>query len=202
MMLLDWKKDHKTVDMNLTEKQLEGMIIMAVLVILFYFIADYLFYNHHCKFSLGFIDKNKNTIVVEIISSEPNANGIYFLPEKTKVSDALNASGITNIVRYRKSILDTSLAGAKTINVGSDGTLSVREMSSAKKLILDIPLNINQVTSSDLVLIRGIGEKTAGRIVGYRRTERFNNLEDLMKVNGVKEKKFAVLKKYFCVDCP
>jgi len=70
-------------------------------------------------------------------------------------------------------------------------------MSNASKVALNIPININKATLEDLMLIPGMGEKTALQIIQFRETSgNFRTLEDLMKIRGIKEKKFAKLKKY------
>ncbi len=188
--------------MNITENQIDGIIILAVLILLFYIIAYHCIYNHRCEYSPGFIDKKKNSIAVEIISDNTDLDGIYFFPENTKVSGALQTAAMTSAGNYGEGTLDINLSGGKIIKGESDGTLSVREMDTAKKLMLDIPLNINRVTFNDLLLIPGIGKRTAGKIIDYRRVESFKSIEDLMKVDGIKEKKFEGLKSYFCINCP
>ena len=74
-------------------------------------------------------------------------------------------------------------------------------MSNADKLSLGIPIDINKATIEDLMLIEGIGEKTALQIVQFReKTGRYHKVEDLMKIRGIKEKKFRTLRRYFCAD--
>jgi competence protein ComEA len=49
--------------------------------------------------------------------------------------------------------------------------------------------------------IDGIGEKTALKIIAYRdEIGGFSNLEQLMDVDGVGEKKFATWKKYLTLE--
>ena len=68
---------------------------------------------------------------------------------------------------------------------------------NARKMALNIPININKATLEDLMLIPGIGETTALRIIQFRESAGgFHTLEDLMKIRGIKEKKFEHLKKY------
>ena len=59
----------------------------------------------------------------------------------------------------------------------------------------DGKININTATKQQLMLLSGIGETTAQKIIDYR-TENgnFTAIEDLMKVNGIGEKKFEQIK--------
>lgn len=195
--------NHKFVNIRIREIQLEGIIILAVFTLFICFLTGNYFSNKSGgKYSIKYSKKGKGQVIAEIISFDTNVNGIYFLPEKAKVSDALMASGIANIGSYKKSFLDKTLSGGACIEIKTDMLLNIVEMNNAKKLILGIPVNINKLASKDLVLIPGIGEETAKEIVLFRRISGpFTNLEDLMKVKGIKEKKFESLKKHFCVGC-
>ncbi len=62
-------------------------------------------------------------------------------------------------------------------------------------------VNINTATASELTALNGIGEKLAERIVEYR-TENgsFELAEDILKVPGIGEKKFAAIREYIEID--
>jgi competence ComEA-like helix-hairpin-helix protein len=188
--------------MYMTEKQREGAIVLVVFTVIV-ILSTYLFSSYRSRgYNIQYGDINAGPLIIEVACDNQGFNGIYFLPEKTKVAHALKTAGIMNIGALDKKKIDMQLTTGMTVNVDSEGCLNILEMSSAKKLILDIPININQVSSHDLTLISGIGEKTAQKIVAFRRTNgNFKKLEDLMMIPGIKEKKFAKMKKFFCVDC-
>lgn len=188
--------------MNITQKQLEGVIVLVVFT-LFACFSAYFFSSYQSReYSIRHGDQNAGRLIVEVAADDPRINGIYFLPEKIKVSHALKMAGITEIGAYDKRILDMPLSTGKTIEIKSDGRLNLIEMKSSKKLVLDIPININRATSMDLMMVPGIGEKTAERIVHFRRQSGgFKRIEDLMRIRGIKEKKFEKLRRYFCIDC-
>jgi competence protein ComEA len=90
------------------------------------------------------------------------------------------------------------LSKGKTVFIESDDSLRIGEMNNADKLTLGIPIDINKATVEDLMLIDGIGEQTALQIVQFReKSGRYHKVEDLMKVRGIKEKKFRNLRRYF-----
>ncbi|MBF8251127.1 MAG: competence protein ComEA helix-hairpin-helix repeat protein [Deltaproteobacteria bacterium] len=73
--------------------------------------------------------------------------------------------------------------------------LTTANLSGAKLLTLNKKININTALASDLEAIRGIGPKTAEKIVEYRQNHgMFKRVEDIMKVNGIKEKGLEKIK--------
>ena len=66
---------------------------------------------------------------------------------------------------------------------------------------LGLPIDINQATEDDLLLIKGIGPATAQKILDLRKKiNRFKDIKQLMEIKGIKEKKLAELQKYLYVD--
>ncbi len=56
-------------------------------------------------------------------------------------------------------------------------------------------LNINEANINQLQNLKGIGPKLAEEIINYRNTNGpFETIEDLMKVKGIGEKKFEIIK--------
>lgn len=56
-------------------------------------------------------------------------------------------------------------------------------------------IDINSAGVDDLVLLPGVGPKTAERILSYRQENgKFKSVEDLMNVKGIGQKKFNKLK--------
>ena len=55
-------------------------------------------------------------------------------------------------------------------------------------------ININTATAEQLATLPGIGKATADSIIAYRGKQKFNRIEDLMKVSGIKQAKFDAVK--------
>ena len=49
-------------------------------------------------------------------------------------------------------------------------------------------VNLNTATVSELVELKGIGEKTALKIVEYRKNKKFSSIDELVNVKGVGDK--------------
>ena len=89
-----------------------------------------------------------------------------------------------------------------TINsVSGKNDLVVTKIASAERIALGMLLDINQVLEDDLLLVKGIGEATAEKILDLRnKLGRFHNIEQLMEIKGIKEKKLAEIRKYLYVE--
>lgn len=61
-------------------------------------------------------------------------------------------------------------------------------------------ININSAKLEELVMLPGIGEKTAEKIIELRKERgKFNTLEELMNVKGIGEVKFNKIKKFLYI---
>lgn len=88
----------------------------------------------------------------------------------------------------------------RVICKGPDNRLLIHSgvMKTSQLLTLGVPLDLNQVTESDLDLLPGIGPTLAHRIVEYRQKNGdFRVSSELLQVEGIGEKKYRVLSRYF-----
>ena len=61
-------------------------------------------------------------------------------------------------------------------------------------------VSINYASMEELMTIPGIGESKATKIIEYRNMYGlFQTLDDLMKIDGIKQKTFDKLKEYICL---
>jgi comEA protein len=62
-------------------------------------------------------------------------------------------------------------------------------------------ININTATKEQLILLPGIGDSTADKILMYRKEHgAFKNIEDIMKIKGIGKKKFEKMKPFLTTD--
>ena len=62
-------------------------------------------------------------------------------------------------------------------------------------------LDLNAAGKDELIQLPGIGEVLAGRIIDYREEHGgFKNVEELMLIKGIGEKKYAELIKYITIN--
>ena len=183
-----------------TERQHDGAIVIIVIAVIFFAISysSSLFQSQISD--TPFSNKSFGLVVVGI-TGNTGLNGVFYVPEKARVSDLLKAAGVRNPELFDQKILLEQLSIGKTVVIESSDRLRIVEMNNANKLALGIPIDINKATIEDLMLINGIGEKTAWRIIQFReKSGRYHRVEDLMNIHGIKDKKFQKLRSYFCTD--
>ncbi len=74
---------------------------------------------------------------------------------------------------------------------------------SKKKIPPSKPMDINAATSEQLQQLPGIGPVMAQRIIDYRKKSGpFRNVDELMAVRGISDKRLAKIKPYVFVKSP
>lgn len=61
-------------------------------------------------------------------------------------------------------------------------------------------ININTATIEQLMELKGIGEKTAEKIIEYRKQHQFKSVDELVNVKGVGEKTLAKIRDQLTVE--
>ena len=186
--------------MRITERQLDGAVIIVVASIVIYianFICSHIQVSSH---NIPFGDKSSGHLIVAI-GGDTDFNGIYHMSDKARICDLLTSAGVRNLEKFDKKTLYNKLSTGDVVVVESGNRLKIEEMNNAHKVAFSIPININKASLNDLILIPGIGEKTASQIIQFReKSGSFKKLEDLMKIRGIKEKKFTKVKRYLCTN--
>lgn len=185
----------------MTERQLTGSVLLMLIALLISYLCTPGVLERAGIKTIPYAEPAAGKVVVELDGNAIN-NGVYFLAEGSSVADVLTASGQHDFSSVDRRILNTRLSSGDRISVrlaeGQPADLSVNQIKNNKRLALDMPVDINTSTVDDLMLIPGIGEKTAEKIVSYRTgIGKFRRLEDLKKVKGIKEKRYKKLAKYF-----
>ncbi len=142
------------------------------------------------------------TVAVEV-AGDTGKNGVYFVPKGTSLQGLLDLAEIGRKGAKGSADPPGPLKNAVTaVVLEGSPSIEVRTMAAAKRLVLGIPIDINRSSREELVLVPGIGEATAERIVEQRRQSgTFRRLDDLLQVKGIKEKRLERLRPYFCVGC-
>lgn len=89
-------------------------------------------------------------------------------------------------------IIVTEEVSAEAVEDTSASTAIVEEQASGL-------ININTADAAELMKLKGVGEKTAEKIIEYRAQTPFEKPEDIMNVKGIGEKKFEDIKDHICV---
>lgn len=113
--------------------------------------------------------------------------------------------------RYYMLIVIAAITMAVTINEFNSVSFEIVKSSTAyapENDIIQIPesamlsrVNINTADIRLLSTIDGVGESIAERIIKYRtKNGKFEVIQDIMKVEGIGEKKFDAMKDYITVE--
>lgn len=135
------------------------------------------------------------------IAGDGRGNGIYFVPGHMTVRDLLEKAEISNSPADSKdsATLAKKIQNGTKLVVARD-RLRLEKISSSKRYALHKPMDLNEVCERDLVLVPGIGEKTAKSILERREASgKFRAVDDLLDVPGIGPKKLEKFKGYFFV---
>ena len=154
------------------------------------------------------VSPSASGIVVDV-EGAVRAPGVYTLSSGARVIDALKAAGGANSSADMTTVnLARPVADGERVYIprrgeqppadaapgGGGGTSGGGSAGSGGKV------NINTASESELEGLPGIGPTLAQRIVDYRTQHGpFHDVKDLMKVEGIGQKKFDSLKDYVTV---
>ncbi len=139
------------------------------------------------------------------LTGEVNEPGVYIMQAGDYLYELIEqAGGFTDIAATDSVNLAVKLDPENHIRILSIEEYAEREldiMSSATHIngneneINNGLININTANKSELMTLTGIGDAYAQRIIDYREANGlFENIEDLMQVNGIKNNKFDSIK--------
>ena len=187
--------------MNIGRDQLLGSFALLFLTALLLFLPAR-FPRQPSVLEVPYSTQTPGAIAVEL-TGESGRNGIYFIPRGTGLAGFLSMVGVDSAVNREESKNAIVLTSATTVHLAARPSgVSVRPLTAEKRLALGIPIDINCSSREELVLVPGIGEKTADKILEQRGLNgSFRTLEELMLVKGIKEKRLEKLRKYLCVRC-
>lgn len=104
-----------------------------------------------------------------------------------------------DVITYTTPIT-TSIMTTKIIDYPTTKTTTkLAEYSVTTTKVTNFPININTASKEELLLINGIGEIIAERIVEYRSNTLFISLQDLLNIKGIGEVLFAKIKDYITI---
>lgn len=186
------------VDMNLTQEQRRGLLLVFTLSI---GIGAFYFLNSRPQPATQAVDvvtplinQVEQSKLIINVAGKVKSPGVYQLPPGSRVIDAIEAAG-----NHLKGVdisdinLARLLVDGEQILVGGNRIQSSK--SVARKITTDNPLDINRATLAQLDTLPGIGPVTAQRIIDYRnKVGRINALDELKKISGLGGAKFEEIK--------
>lgn len=156
--------------MKSSEKDINRLVLAAVLIIA----------SAAVLITGGLIADKKSVDMpaVEIIEAEDKA-----VTAEDNLAETVNTDD---------TIIVTEEVSAEAVEDTPASTANVEEQASGL-------ININTADAAELMKLKGVGEKTAEKIIEYRVQTPFEKPEDIMNVKGIGEKKFEDIKDHICV---
>ena len=133
------------------------------------------------------------TLMVDVAGAVVNP-GVYSLPLNARVVEAIKAAG-----GLKKGADTSDINQARILKDGEQIYVYPAAISGGgvthRAVRKNGPIMINRATQKDFESLDGIGPVLASRIVAYRKTNGpFTAVEDLLKVPGIGQSKFAQFK--------
>jgi competence protein ComEA len=146
---------------------------------------------------------SSGNIVVKV-SGDVRHAGIYEVPANTMAVTVIKMA----IPGHPLKPFNAGEAASRQVQNGAalqfsdrgDGSqlITFGQMSVAERLVLNIPLDISAMNEADFDRLPGIGPALARRIVEYsQNNDKILQVEDLALIEGIGEKKFKALSRYF-----
>lgn len=149
------------------------------------------------------------------VTGAVNKPGLVKVPEGARAAEAVNACGgllptadseKINLAQALKDGQQLKVPEKVRSNVKSDPSKIDKSKSDKSKVDMskagngEEKVNINTADEKELDTLPGIGPAMAQRIIEYRETEgAFQSIEEIKKIRGIGEAKFAKLKDKICI---
>ena len=120
------------------------------------------------------------------------------------LNDSTNNNDTLTLINEEQNVYDSSktapITDEQRLQKSEDSLKSVdpqRKKSKKEEKLQGKKININNAPKEELMLLPGVGESMAEKIILYRQEHKgFKKNEDMMKVKGIGKKKFEKLKDY------
>ncbi len=147
--------------------------------------------------------ENLSPYLLEVKGEVPHP-GLYYYSYCPTINELLYASGQApdeKVTINRNSMGMLSTGSSLWVQKDRKGLrVGLLPMEGKKKMLLEIPINLNTATPDDLSSLPGIGPHIADEVILFRKTGgTFSKIEDIKAVNGIGEKRFKKIEKYLTV---
>lgn len=132
--------------------------------------------------------------------------GVYELEKDARIYEAIESAGglrddaDKNYVNQAQILSDGEQIYIPTEEEAAQGYL-ISETKKVEDTVVDGRIDINTATKEELMTLSGIGESRAESILAYRQLHgAFQNIDELMNVEGIKEGIFQKIKDSITVN--
>lgn len=146
-------------------------------------------------------EQDMEQIYVHIVGAV-NKPGVYIFQHKPRVIEVVDKAG-----GFTKDAVVSMINQAEVVEDGTQLTIASSKDNKKKEKSQNKgtdansgKVNLNQATKEELMTLTGIGEAKAVAIIAYREENgRFQKIEDLMNITGIKEGVFDKIQSQICV---
>ena len=138
------------------------------------------------------------------VSGDVRHPGIYPISANMLTIDAIKMAKplkpITGLIPHGcETFVVSNGTGIRVANnPGGVSEVFLESISTVQRIVLGVPLDINAMTLEDFDRIPGVGPVLAKRIIEYRQINGGRmGVEALLLIDGIGEKKYIILSKYF-----
>lgn len=184
--------------MNLVKRQIYGAIGIVFVAVFIYAARDVSQYTYSSGGDAACCEYEKSGIMVGL-TGDVNYDGIYFLSHGATVYDLFKKAGLDNVAGFKKVDLGRVLhAGDRVVCDMARYLVVLGDVGASVRLAFGIPIDLNKATLGELILVPGIGRKTASKIIRLREEkEGFSGVDALKQM--IKEKRYNRIKDYLYV---
>ena len=139
------------------------------------------------------------------VTGAVNKPGLVNVPEGARAAEAVNAcGGLLPTADSEKINMAQSLKDGQQLKVpektGTNSKTDSGKADKTKGTDSGEKVNINTADEKALDTLPGVGPAMAKRIIEYRESEgAFQSIEDIKKIRGIGEAKFAKMKDKICI---
>jgi len=178
-------------------------VILCILTVTFVYALTKLYRAQAAKTS---VSTSASAAVYEIRGAVAH-EGFYCFAQEQRASDLLQAAGglkESKPLPVQRADFPVIKSGKKIIfktGAAHEALWEISETGAAARLNFFLPVDINTASADELMLIPGIGTKTAEAVVEFREThKRIKSLDELGSLPGMGEKKLQALLPYISIE--
>lgn len=195
-----------------TKKEQIAILSIAVILLAYFGIGGYIRKNQPTQplaliqtdTSVLYEDKVESgepALIMIHISGQVYHPGIYELVSGDRVKDAVDlAGGLTKAADIDRINLAKRLNDEDKIYIPAIGETISQDIEIVNTGSSTGLININTCSKEELDSLPGIGVVIAERIIEYRKSVRFERIEDIRNVSGIGDAKFNDIKGLITVD--
>jgi competence protein ComEA len=150
------------------------------------------------KFENGF-DRNNKTEFAYELRGNIRKGGFYFFNKEQTVEELISAGGgLKNNMAFPLDVYGKVKTGSR---IFFSEHVKIGKIGASARLNFFMPISVNSSSIEELIMLPGVGVKTAESIVKYRESNNgIKNLGELTSIHGIGKKKIEAIVPYLTTE--